>query len=49
MIILKKTADKENVVLTLTAENGSVEKLELSLADLESDQQTLRVSESVKL
>lgn len=49
MIILKKTADKENVVLTLTAENGSVEKLELSLADMGSDQQTLRVSESVKL
>lgn len=49
MIILKKTAEAENVVLTLTAENGVAETLELSLADMESDRQTLRVSESVKL
>ena len=49
MIILKKTAEAENVVLTLTAENGVAETLELSLADMESDHQTLRVSESVKL
>ena len=49
MIILKKTADTENIVLTLTAENGVAETLELSLADMESDQQTLRVLESVKL
>ena len=49
MIILKKTADAENIVLTLTAENGVAESLELSLADMESDQQTLRVLESVKL
>lgn len=49
MIILKKTANAENVILTLTADNGVAELLELSLADRESDQQTLRVSESVKL
>ena len=49
MIILKKTADAENIFLTLTDENGVVESLELSLTDLKSDQQTLRVSESVKL
>ena len=49
MIILKKTAEAENVVLTLTDENGAAESLKLSLADLESDQQALRVSESVKL
>ena len=49
MIILKKTADAENIVLTLTAENGVAESLKLSLTDLESDQQTLLVSESVKL
>jgi beta-galactosidase len=49
MIILKKTADAENIFLTLTDENGVAESLELSLTDLESDQQALRVSESVKL
>ncbi|TNV68111.1 glycoside hydrolase family 2 TIM barrel-domain containing protein [Trichococcus shcherbakoviae] len=49
MIILKKTADAENIVLTITAENGVAESLELSLADMESDQQSLRVLESVKL
>nr|WP_319215236.1 glycoside hydrolase family 2 TIM barrel-domain containing protein [uncultured Trichococcus sp.] len=49
MIILKKTADAESIVLTITAENGVAETLELSLADMKSDQQTLSVLESVKL
>lgn len=46
MIILKKNAEAENVVLTLTAANGAVDTLELKLAESEQANQDFAFQEA---